>query len=37
MKNVIFLGAGASKADGAPLQNELFREYFCMRKPKNII
>lgn len=34
MKNVIFLGAGASKADGAPLQNELFREYFCMRKAK---
>jgi len=24
----IFLGAGASKAEGAPLQGELFREYF---------
>lgn len=24
----IFLGAGASKADGAPLQGELFKEYF---------
>lgn len=24
----IFLGAGASKADGAPLQGELFQEYF---------
>jgi NAD-dependent SIR2 family protein deacetylase len=28
MKNAIFLGAGASKAEGAPLQNELFRDYF---------
>lgn len=34
MKNIIFLGAGASKADGAPLQNELFNEYFYMRKVK---
>ena len=24
----IFLGAGASKAEGAPLQGELFRDYF---------
>jgi hypothetical protein len=24
----IFLGAGASKAEGAPLQGELFKEYF---------
>lgn len=31
MKNIIFLGAGASKADGAPLQNELFKEYFTMK------
>lgn len=31
MKNVIFLGAGASKADGAPLQNESFKEYFAMK------
>lgn len=28
MKTAIFLGAGASKAEGAPMQNELFREYF---------
>jgi len=27
-ETVIFLGAGASKADGAPLQFDLFREYF---------
>lgn len=25
---VIFLGAGASKSEGAPLQSELFKEYF---------
>jgi len=24
----IFLGAGASKAEGAPLQGDLFKEYF---------
>lgn len=30
MKNVIFLGAGASKADGTPLQHELFENYFSM-------
>lgn len=34
MKNIIFLGAGASKADGAPLQNELFKEYFALRMKK---
>jgi NAD-dependent SIR2 family protein deacetylase len=28
MKTAIFLGAGASKAEGAPLQNEIFKEYF---------
>ena len=27
-KTVIFLGAGASAADGAPVQSALFREYF---------
>jgi hypothetical protein len=27
----IFLGAGASKAEGAPLQGELFREYFSSK------
>lgn len=30
MENIIFLGAGASKADGVPLQNEIFKEYFAM-------
>jgi len=29
---IIFLGAGASQADGAPLQNDLFREYFKYNK-----
>jgi hypothetical protein len=28
MKTVVFTGAGAAKADGAPLQTELFREFF---------
>lgn len=28
MNTVIFLGAGASKADNAPLQKDLFKEYF---------
>ncbi len=28
MNTAIFLGAGASKAEGAPLQGDLFREYF---------
>jgi len=28
IKDVIILGAGASKSEGAPLQNELFREFF---------
>lgn len=28
MDTAIFLGAGASKAEGAPLQGELFKEYF---------
>ncbi len=28
MKTAIFLGAGASKSDGAPLQGELFQDYF---------
>ena len=28
IETVIFLGAGASRAEGAPLQGELFREYF---------
>ena len=28
VEDIIFLGAGASRADGAPLQAHLFREYF---------
>lgn len=28
MKTAIFLGAGASAAEGAPIQNQLFSEYF---------
>lgn len=28
MKTAIFLGAGASAAEGAPMQNALFRQYF---------
>jgi len=28
VRTVVFLGAGASRADGAPLQGELFRDYF---------
>lgn len=35
MKTVIFLGAGASKAEGAPLQRDLLQEYFKMRIEKN--
>lgn len=31
MKTVIFLGAGASGGDGAPLQNEIFNKYFGRR------
>jgi hypothetical protein len=31
----IFLGAGASKAEGAPLQGELFQEYFASDLFKN--
>jgi NAD-dependent SIR2 family protein deacetylase len=31
----IFLGAGASKAEGAPLQGELFRDYFSSAAFKN--
>ena len=28
MRTAIFLGAGASAAEGAPIQNDLFKEYF---------
>jgi hypothetical protein len=30
----IFLGAGASKAEGAPLQGEIFRDYFSSKEFK---
>jgi NAD-dependent SIR2 family protein deacetylase len=36
-KYAIFLGAGASAADGAPLQSNLFKEYFKMIKEKQYI
>ena len=28
IEEVIFLGAGASAADGAPIQSKLFKDYF---------
>jgi len=28
VKDVVILGAGASKSERAPLQNELFKEFF---------
>ena len=28
VETAIFLGTGASKSEGAPLQNEIFAEYF---------
>jgi hypothetical protein len=33
IEDIIFLGAGASRAEGAPLQADLFREYFKLCKP----
>src|SRR5262252_6915849 len=33
MRTCIFLGAGASAAEGAPIQNDLFRQYFKSLKP----
>lgn len=35
MKYAFFLGAGASKSCGAPLQGELFRDYFMLRQEKH--
>lgn len=35
MKYAFFLGAGASKSCGAPLQGELFKEYFTARQEKH--
>lgn len=35
MNTVIFLGAGASKADNAPLQKDLFKEYFLSDHYRN--
>jgi hypothetical protein len=31
MKTAIFLGAGASSEDGAPLQSEIFNKYFTIQ------
>lgn len=33
IEDIIFLGAGASRAEGAPLQADLFRDYFKLCKP----
>ena len=30
--NVIFFGAGASKSEDVPLQKELFKEYFSLKR-----
>ena len=35
MKTMIFLGAGASAAEGAPVQSKLFQEYFERRNKQN--
>ena len=32
--DIVFLGAGASKSDGAPIQSELFGDYFSKFKKK---
>ena len=38
MKTAIFLGAGASASEGAPTQNNLFRDFFkTIREEENII
>lgn len=34
MKTAVFLGAGASKVDGIPVQSELFRKYFQQLRGK---
>lgn len=36
MKTAIFLGAGASAAEGAPLQTNLFRDYFKLVKSRSV-
>lgn len=35
MRNAIFLGAGASSAEGAPTQSNLFKEYFKLIRTRN--
>lgn len=37
MKTAIFLGAGASAAEGAPIQTNLFKEYFKLIRERNRI
>ncbi len=34
MKTAVFLGAGASAAEGAPIQNNLFRDYFKLLRKR---
>ena len=34
IEDVIILGAGASKSEGAPLQNEVFKQFFEYLKDK---
>jgi NAD-dependent SIR2 family protein deacetylase len=36
MKTAVFLGAGASSAEGAPMQNSLFRGYFSTRNVQKL-
>ncbi len=36
IEDVIILGAGASATDGAPLQRDLFREYFVYIRDKKV-
>jgi len=35
IKDIIFLGAGASRTEGDPLQADLFCDYFKMSNNKN--
>ena len=35
MKTAIFLGAGASAAEGAPIQTNLFKDYFKLIKNRD--
>ena len=37
MKTAIFLGAGASAAEGAPIQSDLFKDYFLSVQDQTLI